>query len=57
MEWLAGLALLPALVCAVMMGGTALAAVLGWRHTQGAPVDRDTATDGDGRRTPQDARR
>jgi hypothetical protein len=59
MAWLAGLALLPALMCAVMMGGMALAGVLGWRHTQRAPVDGDTttATGGDASRTPEDARR
>jgi hypothetical protein len=33
MEWLTGLALLPALACAVMMGGMALGAVFGLRRT------------------------
>jgi hypothetical protein len=32
MEWLTGLALLPALVCAAMMGGMALMGVLGLRR-------------------------
>jgi hypothetical protein len=34
MEWLTGLALLPALACAVMMGGMAVAAAVGLRRTQ-----------------------
>jgi hypothetical protein len=33
MEWLTGFALLPALVCAVMMGGMALGALFGLRRT------------------------
>lgn len=33
MEWLTGLALLPALACAVMMGAMAIGAVFGLRHT------------------------
>jgi hypothetical protein len=37
MEWLTGLALLPALVCGVMMGGMALMGVLGLRRKQVAP--------------------
>jgi hypothetical protein len=37
MEWLTGLALLPALACGVMMGGMALVAVLGLRRTHDAP--------------------
>ncbi len=39
MEWLSGLALLPALACAVMMGGMALGAVFGLRRTH-----NDTST-------------
>lgn len=35
MEWFTGLALLPALVCCVMMGGMALGAVLGLRRARG----------------------
>jgi hypothetical protein len=35
MEWFTGLALLPALVCGVMMGGMALGAILGLRRTRG----------------------
>jgi hypothetical protein len=42
MEWLTGLALLPALACAVMMGGMAVAAAVGLRRTQ-------THTSGDAR--------
>jgi hypothetical protein len=34
MEWLTGLALLPALVCAAMMGGMALMGMLGLRRRQ-----------------------
>jgi hypothetical protein len=34
MEWLTGLALLPALVCGAMMGGMALMGVLGLRRKQ-----------------------
>lgn len=34
MEWWTGLALLPALMCALMMGGMALAAAFGLRRTQ-----------------------
>jgi hypothetical protein len=34
MEWLTGLALLPALACAVMMAGMAVAAAVGMRRTQ-----------------------
>lgn len=41
MEWLTGLALLPALVCGVMMGGMALAGVLGWRRTKTSPGGTD----------------
>jgi hypothetical protein len=41
MEWLTGLTLLPALVCGVMMGGTALAGVVGWRSWQVASTDTD----------------
>jgi hypothetical protein len=37
MEWITGLALLPVLACAVMMGGMALAGVLGWRRSQQGP--------------------
>lgn len=44
MEWLTGLALLPALVCGVMMGGMALAGVLGWRRTQTASAGPDPST-------------
>lgn len=33
MEWLTGFALLPAVVCAVMMGGMALGALFGLRRT------------------------
>jgi hypothetical protein len=55
MEWLTGLALLPALVCGAMMGGMALIGVLGLRrkqdkqggapepHTQEASSDREAA--------------
>ena len=50
MEWFTGLALLPALMCGVMMGGMALMGVLGLRRTssvspgredQQAPRDRE----------------
>ncbi|MGH9291010.1 MAG: hypothetical protein ACRD0V_22390 [Acidimicrobiales bacterium] len=34
MEWLTGLALLPALVCAAMMGGMALMGMFGLRRRQ-----------------------
>jgi hypothetical protein len=56
MEWLTGLALLPALVCGAMMGGMALMGVLGLRRnrnephdareseTQVPPADRDAAS-------------
>jgi hypothetical protein len=50
MAWFTGLALLPALVCAAMMGGMALAAAFGWRRTQAPaethtpPVETDTTT-------------
>ena len=37
MEWLTGLALLPVLVCTVMMGGMALGAVFGLRRSQDRP--------------------
>jgi hypothetical protein len=37
MEWLTGLALLPVLMCGVMMGGMALVGVLGLRRKQDAP--------------------
>ena len=37
MEWITGLALLPALACAVRMGAMALAGVLGWRRSQQGP--------------------
>jgi hypothetical protein len=69
MEWLTGLTLLPALVCGVMMGGTALAGVVGWRSWQVASTDtdakafRDAGTDGavteprDASKTLGDARR
>ena len=55
MEWLTGLALLPALVCGAMMGGMALMGVLGLRRkrgeqhnspepdTQESPKDREAA--------------
>lgn len=32
MEWITGLALLPALLCGVLMGGMALAGIVGWRR-------------------------
>jgi hypothetical protein len=50
MAWFTGLALLPALVCAAMMGGMALAAASCWRRTQAPaethtpPVETDTTT-------------
>jgi hypothetical protein len=47
MEWLTGLALLPALACAAMMGGMALAGAIGWRRTQGASADVDQASSPD----------
>ena len=34
MEWISGLALLPALACGAMMGGMALAGLFGWRRSQ-----------------------
>jgi hypothetical protein len=45
MEWLTGLALLPALACGVMMGGMAIGAVLGLRrrHNDTAPASTRTA--------------
>lgn len=49
MQWLTGLALLPALMCAVMMGGMGLAAALGLRRTQHASAheaDDGTASAG-----------
>lgn len=59
MEWFTGLALLPALVCGVMMGGMALAGVLGWRRSQGdtrhTNADANTGTDTKGANEPQDA--
>lgn len=36
MDWMTGLLLVPVLMCAVMMGGMALAGVIGWRRWQGA---------------------
>jgi hypothetical protein len=64
MEWFTGLALLPALVCAVMMGGMALAGVLGWRKSRDSADDADTTnaaaadtTAVQDSRTPEDARR
>jgi hypothetical protein len=39
MEWLTGLALLPALVCGAMMGGMALMGVLGLRRNRNEPHD------------------
>jgi len=48
MEWLTGLALLPALVCGAMMGGMALMGVLGLRRGQSSsppPVAQDTPRD------------
>lgn len=41
MGWWTGLTLLPALVCGVMMGGMALAGVVGWRCSQAASTDTD----------------
>ncbi|HZA76482.1 MAG TPA: hypothetical protein VE623_08845 [Acidimicrobiales bacterium] len=55
MEWLVGLALLPALMCAVMMGGTVLAGVIGWRRAQAAARTERAETPEDAR-TPADAR-
>lgn len=61
MEWLTGLALLPALVCGAMMGGMALAGVLGWRRSKDAGGDapgRGTDThDPETTTTLEDARR
>jgi hypothetical protein len=63
MEWFTGLALLPALVCAAMMGGMALAAVFGWRRTQAPSAETQTppaetnATDTDAPKTLEDAPR
>jgi hypothetical protein len=55
MEWLTGLALLPVLVCGVMMGGMALAGVIGLRrtrdHTTGDAPERTREAE----RPPQDA--
>jgi hypothetical protein len=49
MEWLTGVALLPALVCGVMMGGMVLMGVLGLRHKQdtspGGPVAQEAPRD------------
>jgi hypothetical protein len=42
MEWLGGLALLPALMCGVMMGSMALGAVLGLRRTHDHTSARPT---------------
>ncbi|HYZ97727.1 MAG TPA: hypothetical protein VE575_03180 [Acidimicrobiales bacterium] len=53
MEWLTGLALLPALVCGAMMGGMALMGVVGLRRkhddppepeAQDAPRDREATS-------------
>jgi hypothetical protein len=41
MEWLAGLVLIPVLMCAVMMGGMALAGAIGWRRWQGTRPEAD----------------
>jgi hypothetical protein len=57
MEWFTGLALLPALVCAAMMGGMALAAAFGWRRTQAPSAERHTPpTETDTTKTLEDAR-
>jgi hypothetical protein len=50
MEWI-GLALLPVLMCVVMMGGMALAAALGLRRMPKGP--QGTPTPPDARRAPE----
>jgi hypothetical protein len=47
MEWLTGLALMPALVCTAMMGSMALAGAIGWRRTQGVSSGGDVTTSAD----------
>jgi hypothetical protein len=42
MEWLTGFALLPALICGVMMGGMALGALFGLRRTHDQPAPPPT---------------
>ena len=44
MEWLTALALLPALACAVMMGGMGLAAALGLRRSPNDSTSASTPT-------------
>lgn len=57
MEWLTGLDLLPALACAVMMAGMAVAAAVGLRRTQNPAPSSSPEGTGQAERTPQEAAR
>lgn len=49
MEWLTGLALLPALACTLMMGGMVLAGALGLRRGRGSRSPEAPAPDAEHR--------